>query len=99
MGDNFFKAKLCDFRYITCIILGPNFPQVKFCDTWHIFKFITRLSSIESQPKKVVGVVVVVIVVVFVSIGLVFGGGVVEVIIGGHTPWHIGTIKYLEIKI
>ena len=42
----------------------------------------TRLSSIESQPKKVTVVVVVVVVVVFVVVGLVVG--VLVVIISGQ---------------
>ena len=46
---------------------------------------INRLSSIESQPKKVVVIVVVnVVVVVFVVHGLVIVIGVVVVIIVGH---------------
>ena len=67
-------------QYFICLwaknVLSPSYylhcPNYSLC---------TRLSSIESQPKKGVAVVVVVVVVFFV-VGLVGGGVVVGVVVG-----------------
>ena len=53
-----------------------NFSLIKLLSTWNFLKINsrTRLSSIESQPKKVVVVVVVVVVVAVVFVVLIIVG-------------------------